>query len=127
MAPSEKPRNLSRCTWIRNIFGARIAQWVLAITHVQVLQAEYNACLSIWHILVFGHVNGLMNSPSTFQRLVEGKLKDLDFVLVHLDDVFIFCKKEEEHMDHLSIYIQKIAESHQKLKINKCSFMQRII
>lgn len=39
----------------------------------------------------------------------------------------IFCRNEEEHLEHLEIVIKIISEAHLKLKINKCSFMQKKI
>lgn len=41
---------------------------------------------------------GLMNAPSTFQRMVDDVLKGLDFVRVYLDDLVIFSKTFENQM-----------------------------
>ena len=46
---------------------------------------------------------GLCNAPTTLQRLVQnclGKL-NLMYCLVYLDDVIVFSKTEEEHLQHL--------------------------
>lgn len=40
---------------IRNIFEARLVQWVLESAHMQVLQGEDNFCLSIWNISISSH------------------------------------------------------------------------
>ena len=46
---------------------------------------------------------GLCNAPATFQRLMNGVLKEhLDeFVTVYLDDILVFSKNETEHAEHL--------------------------
>ena len=44
---------------------------------------------------------GLMNVPSTFQRMMDTIVLGLKFVLVYLDDVVVFSKTLEEHLRHL--------------------------
>lgn len=48
---------------------------------------------------------GLINAPVTFQRVMDGVLKWLDFVHVYLEDVFVFPKTIEEQMEHLIVVI----------------------
>lgn len=44
---------------------------------------------------------GLMNAPSTFQRMMDGLLGGLQFAKVYLDDVVVFSKTMAAHMEHL--------------------------
>ena len=44
---------------------------------------------------------GLMNAPSTFQRMMDGVLKDLPFVRVYLHDLVVFSESLDVHLDHL--------------------------
>jgi hypothetical protein len=46
----------------------------------------------------------MCNAPATFQRMVNNILCDflLKFVNIYLDDVFIFSRILEEHMEHCS-------------------------
>ena len=65
---------------------------------------------------------GLMNAPSTFQRMIDGAFKDLPFIRVYLDDVVVFSESLDVHVDHLLQVFELIARSGLKLKLAKCSF-----
>lgn len=65
---------------------------------------------------------GLMNAPSTFQRMMTAILSDLPFVRVYLDDVVIFSPDLEGHMGHIREVVARIAKHGLKLKIKKCEF-----
>ena len=43
---------------------------------------------------------GLVQTPANFQELVNKVLKDLPFALAYLDDIIIYSKTAEEHLDH---------------------------
>ena len=49
---------------------------------------------------------GVMNAPAVFQRLMQKVLMKLktsgeDFIAVYLDDIIIFSKTLQDHLDHL--------------------------
>ena len=67
---------------------------------------------------------GLMNAPSTFQRMMDYVFRDLPFVRVYLDDVVVFSYSMSAHVEHLLQVFQVIAKSGLKLKIEKCAFAQ---
>ena len=72
---------------------------------------------------------GLVNAPATYQRLMEECLGDLHhrICLIYLDDIIIFAKSFEEHLDRLRMVFQRLQDCGIKLSPNKCSlFMKRV-
>ena len=67
---------------------------------------------------------GLMNAPSTFQRIMDQIFQGLCFVSVHLSDVVVFSRSIEKYTSHLREVFKVIAASGMRLKISKCSFAQ---
>ena len=68
---------------------------------------------------------GLAQAPAYFQALINKVLKGLHKIAVtYLDDIIIFSKNEEEHLEHLRIIFQRFKEAGLKLKRSKCDFMK---
>lgn len=72
---------------------------------------------------------GLTNAPASFQRLMETCMGDLylTYCLLYLDDVIIYSRTYEEHMQRLEAVMQRIREAGLKLNASKCKFFQREI
>ena len=74
---------------------------------------------------------GLTNAPSVLQRLMERVLAGLnpengpDFVAVYIDDIIVFSRTLEEHLQHLRQVIQRISGAGLKLKSSKCYFIRQ--
>ena len=69
---------------------------------------------------------GLHNAPATFQRAMQEVLRGLNwkFVFCYLDDVIIFSRSFEEHLDHLKQVFDRLREAGLKLQPKKCTFGQ---
>ena len=67
---------------------------------------------------------GLTNAPATFQRMMNKALAPFidKFVVVYLDDILIFSRSEEEHVEHLRAVLQKLREEKFYCKRSKCEF-----
>ncbi|XP_063760148.1 uncharacterized protein LOC134878197 [Eleginops maclovinus] len=65
---------------------------------------------------------GLQNAPSTFQRLMTCCFGDLNFthLLIYLDDLIIFSKTFDEHLERLQLVFDRLREHGLKLKPSKC-------
>ena len=68
---------------------------------------------------------GLTQAPAYFQALISKALEGLShFVTAYLDDIIIFSKTEEEHLQHLEIIFERLCEAGLKLNRSKCSFIK---
>ena len=59
---------------------------------------------------------GLCNAPPTFQRLMQ----NLTYCLIYLDDVIVFSKMPEEHLQRMHVVFDDLHEHGLKLKPSKC-------
>ena len=73
-----------------------------------------------WLVLPFG----LCNAPATFQGLMHDIFWEyLDqFVIIYLDDIIVYSKSEEEHLQHLQIVFDIVQKHELYLHPDKCEF-----
>ena len=69
----------------------------------------------------------LTQAPTYFQRLINEVLTDSNFGIGYLDDIIIFSKTEEEHLQHLEEIFDHLRKAGLKLKLQKCSFFKKHI
>ncbi|CAI5655207.1 unnamed protein product [Oreochromis niloticus] len=69
---------------------------------------------------------GVTNAPSTFQRLMEKCMGDMNLkeVVVFLDDLIVFSRTLEEHEARLMKVLNRLKEYGLKLSPEKCKFFQ---
>lgn len=67
---------------------------------------------------------GLCNAPSTFQRMIDQSLGEYhdQFCVAFLDNILIFSKTPEEHVQHLSLVLEKFMKANLRVKLSKCKF-----
>jgi hypothetical protein len=78
----------------------------------------------------FGHYKylvmpfGLTNAPASFQQFINEVLQEHLhlFVIAYLDDILIFSRNEQEHVEHVSQVLEKLQDANIKLKLKKCEF-----
>jgi len=72
---------------------------------------------------------GLTNAPATFQAIMNDMLRPyLDkFVVVYLDDILIYSKNDEEHLEHVRLVVEALQKHGYYAKPSKCSFFQKHI
>ena len=67
---------------------------------------------------------GLTNAPATFMKLMNNVLRPYlgKFVVVFLDDILIYSRTREEHLEHLRKVFQLLRENSLYAKESKCEF-----
>ena len=68
----------------------------------------------------------LTNAPATFQHLMETCLGEmhLKLCIIYLDDIIVFSKIPEEHIERLRGVFKKLAAAGLRLKPSKCKFFK---
>lgn len=63
---------------------------------------------------------GLKNSPGEFHRFMEHCLDGLrDVCVPYIDDIIVFSKKFEDHVEHVQKVLRQLREHEVKLKPKK--------
>ena len=69
---------------------------------------------------------GLTNASATFQCLMESCLGEmhLKWCIIYLDDIIVFSKMPEEHIERLRGVFEKLSAAGLRLKPSKCDFFK---
>jgi predicted aspartyl protease len=70
---------------------------------------------------------GLQNAPATFQRFVQGLFQHVlgIYVCVYMDDILVFSKTQEEHVEHVRCVLDILKENKLLAKMSKCEFFAK--
>lgn len=100
----------------------RNAYHLLRIREGDEWKTAFNTPLGHFEYLVMPF--DLTNAPAFFQALVNDVLRDFlnRTVFVYLDDILIFSRSKEEHIQHVREVLQRLLDKKLFVKAEKCEF-----
>ncbi|GBG73321.1 hypothetical protein CBR_g13040 [Chara braunii] len=76
-----------------------------------------------WLVMPFG----LTNAPTTFQAAMTTEFRHMldRFVLIYLDDILVYSRSLDEHLEHLRTVLERLRQAKYKANRDKCEFAQQ--
>ncbi|GBG74018.1 hypothetical protein CBR_g17729 [Chara braunii] len=76
-----------------------------------------------WLVMPFG----LTNAPATFQAAMTTEFRHMldRFVLVYLDDILVYSRSLDKHMEHLRTVLERLQQAKYKANHDKCEFARQ--
>ncbi|GBG92431.1 hypothetical protein CBR_g55368 [Chara braunii] len=76
-----------------------------------------------WLVMPFG----LTNAPATFQAAMTTEFRHMldGFVLIYLDDILVYSRSSDEHVEHLRTVLERLRQAKYKANRNKCEFARQ--
>ena len=68
---------------------------------------------------------GLRNAPPTFQRFMDIVLHGIPNIFVYIDDLLVYSDSYEEHVKHLDVLCQRLAQHGLVLNVKKSTFFSQ--
>ncbi|GBG77585.1 hypothetical protein CBR_g24032 [Chara braunii] len=81
----------------------------------------------------YGHIEwlvmpfGLTNAPTTFQAAMTTEFRHMldRFVLIYLNDILVYSRSLDEHVEHLRTVLERLRQAKYKANRDKCEFAQQ--
>ncbi|GBG84337.1 hypothetical protein CBR_g38308 [Chara braunii] len=76
-----------------------------------------------WLVVPFG----LTNAPATFQAAMTTEFRHMlnRFVLIYLDNILVYSRSLDEHVEHLRIVLERLRQAKYKANCDKCEFARQ--
>ena len=81
------------------------------------------AGLYSWNVMPFG----LVTAPAIFSELMNEVLRGIQykFTIAYLDDILVYSKTFEDHLEHIEAVFTRLRDAGLKLKMSKCEFLKK--
>jgi len=114
------------CNWFSSMDLAS-GYWQIEMEEEDKKKTAFTCHLGLYEFEVMPF--GLTNAPPTFQRMMNELLKDwlYEFTMVYLDDIIIYSKTFEEHIEHIEKVLKKLKEVNLMIKLKKCKWCEENI
>jgi hypothetical protein len=63
---------------------------------------------------------GLLGCPASFQKLMEGVMRNISNVIVYIDDLLVHTKTHQDHLKVLEQVLEKLQSHNLKINLDKC-------
>ena len=70
---------------------------------------------------------GLSSGPSSWQKVLEWVLRDIDNLFIYLDDVLVWVRTKQDHDETLKKVFERLAENKMALSLEKCLFGKKTV
>ena len=99
--------------------------WQVGMKEEDKEKTAFCTTMGLYHFSVMSF--GLVNAPSTFERLMENVLRGLQWVecLLYMDEIIVPCTTVEEGLERLEHIFQRLHQACLKCKPSKCIFFQK--
>ncbi|GBG61978.1 hypothetical protein CBR_g26141 [Chara braunii] len=70
---------------------------------------------------------GLTNAPATFQAAMTTEFRHMldRYVLIYLDDILVYSRSLDEHVEHLRTVLERLRQAKYKANRDKCEFARQ--
>ena len=123
---TEDRRNVCKTEWIRifSTIDLRSGYYHIGLTKRSRPKSAFVVPMGKFEVLRTPF--SLLQAPTYFQLLIDNVLQGCSkFAMGYLDDIIIFSRTEEEHLEHLEQIFKKLREYGLKMKREKCDFFKK--
>jgi len=101
--------------------------WQVKMDEKDKLKTAFSTSHGLYHFKVMPF--GLVNAPSTFERVMEDVLRGLQWIesLLYMDDIITPGKTVDESLTRLENVFERLRKAHLKLNPSKCKFFRKSV
>ena len=99
--------------------------WQIELEEIDKQKTAFSTGNDLWEFNVLPF--GLTGAPATFQRCMNFILMDSTNAMVYIDDIIIFSKSFEQHLEDIRDVMERLQLAGLKIKPTKCEFAKKSV